>query len=301
LILVLRTICRRYSRRVIGNIERFRQSVLAIICPATRDDLIGVGSSAAVEHTSKPEYVWIAHRSLESSDCRRIVFYVHGGGFAKGDLAAFHRACSTFSRELNALVAFPLYELCPEQTIDRTVCRIKSTLREVRRQFRATEIVIMADSAGGLLATLLLQAMHVEQMAVPQALVLLSPLLDLELESGSVSENSTRDPVVDVRLLQWLCSLAKENADPDLISVEWTALGFFPPTYVVASVDELLRDDSRRLESALLKSDVQVRAVYWPGLPHAFPLLHQYLPEAREATSDINRWLDDNRTRHAAT
>jgi acetyl esterase/lipase len=143
--------------------------------------------------------------------------------------------------------------------------------------------------------------MHQEQTALPQALVLLSPLLDLSLTSRSVVENRASDPVVDSRLLQWVCSLATENADPDRIALDWTALSHFPPTYIVASEHEVLRDDSKRLESGLVESGVPVRAVYWSGLPHAFPLLHQYLPEARRATTDIVRWLDDNRSPHTAT
>ena len=51
-------------------------------------------------------------RWFTSSGCCSNVFYIHGGGFAKGDLAAFHHLYAAYSTELNALVAFPLYGLC---------------------------------------------------------------------------------------------------------------------------------------------------------------------------------------------
>ena len=99
--------------------------------------------------------------------------------------------------------------------------------------------------------------------------------------------------MLDARLLDWLCSLARQNADPAGISLDWNALGYFPPTYLVASDGELLRDDSKRLEAALRAQHVPVTSAYWPGLPHAFPLLHRYLPEARAATDSIRAWLDN--------
>jgi epsilon-lactone hydrolase len=194
--------------------------------------------------------------------CRRIVFYIHGGGFAKGDLAAFHHACSIFSRELHALVAFPLYPLCPEHTIEQAVREIRTSYESVRRELPSAELVLMADSAGGLLAALLLQSMHRHGLPIPQAMVLLSPLLDLHLTSASGARTGARDPVLDVELLDWLCSLARQNANPADISLDWNSFGYFPPTYLVASENELLRDDSKRLEAALRAQRVPVSSAY---------------------------------------
>jgi acetyl esterase/lipase len=129
-------------------------------------------------------------------------------------------------------------------------------------------------------------------------MVLLSPLLDLHLTSASGARTGARDPVIDVELLDWLCSLARQNANPADISLDWNSFGYFPPTYLVASENELLRDDSKRLETALLAQRVPVTSAYWPGQPHAFPLLHRYLPEARAATDGIRAWLDNLHAGH---
>ncbi len=232
-------------------------------------------------------------RAQRPSACRRVLFYVHGGGFAKGDLAAFHHACAAVAAELHGLLAFPLYGLCPEQTLAGAVCELLSAYQSVRERFPAAEIVLMADSAGGLLADRLLQRLRKTKVRPPAAVVLLSPLLDVNLTAPSLAENRSRDPLVDVDLLAWLCALARKHAGPDSLDWTWDRLDYFPPTYVVASQDEVLRDDSQRLASVLLSSGIPTRAVFWPGLCHAFPLLHGYLPEAAAALGDIREWLGE--------
>jgi acetyl esterase/lipase len=250
LTLILRAVSRLHTRMVRGNIERFRQSILAILCPSSRDDLVAAIASEAQGSAGRPGFVWIAHRTVSPATCRRIVFYVHGGGFVKGDLAAFHHGCSTFSREFHALTAFPLYPLCPEHPLEQAVREIHASYCRVRREFPSAELVIMADSAGGLLAALLLRSIHKHGLPMPQALVLLSPLLELHRTSASGAASGVRDPVLDGELLDWLCSLARQNADPAGIRLDWNALGYFPPTCLVASHSERLRDDSKRLEAA---------------------------------------------------
>jgi acetyl esterase/lipase len=91
---------------------------------------------------------------------------------------------------------------------------------------------------------------------------------------------------------------AIQLADPADIRLDGHALGYLPPTYLVASDSELLRDDNKRLDAALRAQYVPVGSTYWPGQPHAFPLLHRCLPEARMATDGIRAWLDDLRAAH---
>ncbi len=290
---IMRVLLKPRQRLAIGMLDRFRQPAMRIMAPTTSDDLVAVDSLEIVDAHVKPGYVWIARKSLRPEQCRRIVFYIHGGGFAKGDLAAFHRACATYSTELSALVAFPLYGLCPEYTLEQAVGELVAAYRSVRLQFAAMPLVMMADSAGGLLAILLARTLQEERVPLPQALVLFSPLLDLSLVAPSVLENGDRDPLLDTQLLEWVCSLARQNVDPQFVTINWTELSYLPRTYLIACADELLVDDSRRLEAALSSQHVPVKADYWIGLCHAFPLLHDHLPEAREAVSRVRVWLDE--------
>ena len=62
--LIFRSISKLYPRLAIGNIERFRRSVLRIIAPSQLDDLVAVDSLQTIDPMTKPEYVWIANQSL---------------------------------------------------------------------------------------------------------------------------------------------------------------------------------------------------------------------------------------------
>ena len=105
-------------------------------------------------------------------------------------------------------------------------------------------------------------------------------------------DNQDSDPIVGVDPIRWLCDLAKAGVELEEISVDPAALRHFPRTYIVASEDEIVRDDSKWLQTALSQSNVPNEAVYWPGMCHAFPLLFDHLPEARKAIADIRVWLD---------
>ena len=202
---IMRVLLKPRQKLAIGKLERFRQPAMRVMAPATSDDLLAGDSLETVDARAKPRYVWIARKSLRPEQCRRIVFYIHGGGFAKGDLAAFHHACATYSAELNALVAFPLYGLCPEHTLEQVVVELGVAYRSVRLQFPAMPLVMMADSAGGLLAVLLARTLQEERIPLPQALVLFSPLLHDHLPEA-------REAIARVRL--WLDEQGNATAIP---------------------------------------------------------------------------------------
>ncbi len=270
--------------------------MLSNVSPPGPDDLIGWSLSWSDDSPSpQPNYVWIAHKSLSPQDCRHVVIYIHGGGFAKGDLAAYLHACSNFSRELHSLVAFPLYGLCPERSIDLAVDEIRACYHQVQDLLAGTDIVVMADSAGGFLATRLLHTLHRQGTALPHDLVLLSPLLNLRRSTSAGGPSAAFDPLLSWELLQWLCLLATDHVDPNVAMLDDISTACFPKTYIVAAADELLTIDSRQLNATLRKSNVPVRAVCWPKMFHAFPLLYDYVPEAVKAINDVKAWLDDSK------
>ena len=60
-----------------------------------------------------------------------------------------------------------------------------------------------------------------------------------------------------------------------------------PPVSEQATDTEVLRDDTLMLGQRLREAGVPVRVDLWPRLPHAFPVLEQWLPEAAGARDDI--------------
>ncbi|MEM0945729.1 MAG: alpha/beta hydrolase fold domain-containing protein, partial [Pseudomonadota bacterium] len=56
-----------------------------------------------------------------------------------------------------------------------------------------------------------------------------------------------------------------------------------PPSLIFASDAEILCDDATMLADALLRAGGEVRVEVWPGLPHAWPILHGKLAAADRA------------------
>jgi len=140
---------------------------------------------------------------------RRVVYYVHGGGFVSGDFAAYKAFMEKLGTVMRAEVFFPSYRLAPEHTIDEALADVSDGYAELSKG-AFDEIIVVGESAGGALATLLVQRLVSLSSAstsapvakgacrprVPDSLLLLSPVTDLSASGASFSENEATDCMV---------------------------------------------------------------------------------------------------------
>jgi acetyl esterase/lipase len=97
------------------------------------------------------------------------------------------------------------------------------------------------------------------------------------------------DPILAIAALHRVAELYVGNwdtSDPEL-SPLFADLTGFPPLYIIASDVEVLLDDSLMFAQRAREAGLSIQMDVWPILPHAFPVLEQFLPEARQARKDI--------------
>jgi acetyl esterase/lipase len=98
----------------------------------------------------------------------------------------------------------------------------------------------------------------------------------------------TRVPKILLRLSAR--HLARDNPSDPLISPLLGELSSLPPTLVLASHDEILRDDGRRYVNKAVASGSQAEFVYCMKMPHVWPIFYPDLPEA-ELAFPADQWF----------
>lgn len=212
-----------------------------------------------------------------------VILYLHGGGYVFGS-TVLYRSMTMALAKIAAADLFALdYRLAPEHpcpaAIDDAVAAYEWLLG---KGCAAGRIVIGGDSAGGGLTLAALQALRDRGRPMPAGAVLYSPWTDLAATGESVARNAARDCLFQEATLRetgrnYAGSL--DLKDPRVSPLYGDFRGL-PPMLVLASEDEMLFDDSRRMVERAGAAGVDVRFEPRAGMCHVWPLFHPLYPEA---------------------
>lgn len=218
------------------------------------------------------------------------LFYVHGGGFIVGHPDTHRHIVAELCRDLGCEAVMPVYRLAPEhpfpaglEDVFAAYCALVDSGRD------PDSIVLIGDSAGGNLVMALLQMLCERDLPMPRATVPISPVLDLTGGSDSLRENARTDAILSADRFDDLMEMylqGHDRSDPRA-SPLFGNFPCLPPMLFHVCDDEILRDDTLRMQSHLigLGHDPLVRS--WPGGLHVFHLMRGWVPEADEALRDI--------------
>ncbi len=238
---------------------------------------------------------WIRPASVSD---RRVILYLHGGGYANGSLDT-HRKLVGFLVAATGLSALSVgYRLAPEHPFPAAIDdSIRALAWLVATGVAADDVVAMGDSAGGGLAMAICLAANESDRSGPGALVLLSPWVDMTITGSAASDAEVADPLVTRANLEELRGWYLADADPTtpLASPARGSLAGLPPTLIQVGARELLRADAVRLGEQLLAHGVDARCDVWDGLVHVWHFYAGLVPEADAALGAIAEWLSDRR------
>lgn len=201
-----------------------------------------------------------------------VMLYLHGGGYTIGGPHTHRAICKTLVANGQFELCALRYRLAPESAFpaarDDAVAAYQALLA---LGYSAQQIIIAGDSAGGnlsLVTTLRLRELGVE---LPKALVCLSPLTDYSF--AQLHTPPSGDPLLHEG---WLhesraayCPQGMSLTDPSLSPV-YADLSGFPALLIQVGEEELLLNDSLRLEQNAKAANVDVRLEQYPGVWHVF-------------------------------
>jgi monoterpene epsilon-lactone hydrolase len=201
-----------------------------------------------------------------------VFLYLHGGAYLIGSPAT-HRAITGALAKLGNLAVCTLdYRLAPEHrypaALEDSVAAYKALLAA---GYRAEQIVIGGDSAGGNLALITALRLQESGLPAPRALVCFSPVTDFSLRQ--LHKPPAGDPLLNpawlAQAVKLYCPADMPPQDPRLSPV-YADLSALPPTLIQVGSDELLLNDSLRFAERAKAAGVELQLEVYPGLWHVF-------------------------------
>lgn len=225
----------------------------------------------------------------------QVILYLHGGGYVCGKTRTYHNFCSRLARELNAEVWLPDYRLAPEHPFPAAIEDAVATYHMLlARGWRANQITIAGDSAGGGLTLGTLLALRDAGTALPKCAVVLSPVSDVRFINPSIRSNDATDWMLGTAMLETGRPLYAQSPADALNPHASPALGDFtglPPLFITVCEQECLRDDAYAVQAAAQRAGVPATLLSRPDVLHVWPIFVPLMPEAREDLGRIVNFI----------
>ncbi len=246
--------------------------------------------------SSQPHGVCVSSKKIAGVHCswltvpsqsKRVILYLHGGGFCIHMPKTYDGFVSKLASQLNANALIPDYRLAPESPFPSGSDDCLACYKWLLNQgYSPHNIIIAGDSAGGQFTLTTLIRIRDEQLPIPAAAILISPCTDLSQEGFDImGEDDGRDPMfVKGAMLQMgknYIPSSHDDHDP-LISPVYDHLSGLPPIQCHVGSTELLFTHSTRLIENIKRNNRPAELLIWKDMPHVHPLF-SILPESKLA------------------
>jgi monoterpene epsilon-lactone hydrolase len=224
---------------------------------------------------------------------RRVVLYLHGGGYVAGSIRYARGFAGVLAAGANVQVTCIAYRLAPEHPHPAALEDAMAAYEHLLSQGAAPEdISLIGESAGGGLIFALCLALKERGMALPAHIVALSPWTDLRLRSRSYEDNRQKDVCLTrVELTGFAAAYAPDGAETPLVSPILGDLHGLPPCRIYVGGDEILFCDAADMAARLAEAEVPCTLTVADGLWHAYVLYG--VPEANDALDEIKLFLEN--------
>lgn len=230
----------------------------------------------------------VASRTLPA-----LVFF-HGGGWVFGDLDSHDRLCRALANRAQCCVVAVNYRLAPEHRFPAAVEDAIAAIEHVAANATAlgvdaARIAAAGDSAGGNLVAVC--ALHLRDHAGPRLAlqVLLYPVTDLRMTSGSYRSLGTGYLLTAERMRYFARQYLAEPAQ----ALDWRAspllaasLANLPPALIITASHDPLVDEGKAYADRLAAAGGRARYSCHAGMIHGFMTMAGAIDGGREAIDE---------------
>lgn len=248
----------------------------------------GVGSVPPV-----PVRVYRPHRAGPEAPA---VVFIHGGGFAVGDLDTHDPTCRLLAVVAGVVVVAVDYRLAPEAPFPAAVDDVTTAWRWVAANaaslgIDAGAVGVMGDSAGGNLAAVLCQELRALDLAQPVAQCLIYPLVDARFGFATYDTFAEGFGLSRESAGLFRAAYAPDADlwdDPRVSPMCAKDLSGLAPAYIATAGFDILRDEGHAYAAALADAGVPAVARCHDDFIHGFHAMLA-VDDARAAAVDIAR------------
>jgi acetyl esterase/lipase len=246
---------------------------------------------------------------IEILECKKgkkdkIILHLHGGAYVIGYLTLYRFISLKYSKvSKGATVVSVDYKVAPKYHYPSALEDAQTAWEWCLQQGYSSEnIIIVGDSAGGNLAVALTAKLRDEGKALPRALVLMCPWLDLAANGESYMYNLYKDPLFGFNHNESVLKSLEDkslissymggaNAYDKYVSPIYGEFNGFPSMLIQVGTYEVLESDSVTLYEKAKKVGVDARLTKYEGMFHTFQLFGEALPESKNAWKEVEEYL----------
>ncbi|MDR1796401.1 MAG: aminotransferase class I/II-fold pyridoxal phosphate-dependent enzyme [Clostridiales Family XIII bacterium] len=224
-------------------------------------------------------------------DEKRVVYYIHGGGFMRGNGRWCRMNAITLAKNLGLPVYACEYRYTPENKYPKGLDDAEWGWDYLTKErgVDPAHILVAGESAGGTYAMALCARLRRKGAALPGGLVIFSGYLDMTLSSPSYKENFGVDPTftVDLSLFvpYYIDDLSKLK-EPEVSPIFSDFTGY-PKTFFCVDDTEVFVSDALIVCDKIARLGIPVKAYVPHGLMHVFPFEMPDIPESQKVWLEI--------------
>lgn len=225
----------------------------------------------------------------------RVIFYIHGGGFMRGNGKWCRANGITLARYLGLPVYCSEYRYAPEfqYPLPLDDCEEAWDYLTTQCGVKPEDVILAGESAGGTFIFALAARLKRKNKPLPGRIFSLSGFLDMALAGESYKANAVIDPVfggADISILSNAYGGNSDPLQPELSPVYADVTGF-PPTFFCADDHEVFASDSLRLAEKLHAAGIPVQCHISHKLIHAYPFEMADIPETKRVLAAAKAFL----------
>ena len=222
-----------------------------------------------------------------------VILYLHGGGYACGDLEYAKGYGSTLAVRCGVRVFCPAYRLAPESPFPAALeDALESYQYLLKKGYDPKQIALCGESAGGGLIYALCLKLKEDNLPLPGGLISMSPWTDLTSSGESYETNRDVDPNMTREHLQFYTRCYTTDPKNPLASPIFGNLEGLPPSLIFVGGDEIMLSDAADMHKNLLEAGCKSKLVVAPERWHAYVLYE--LAENEEDYTTINHFLSQH-------
>ncbi|MDO4555509.1 MAG: alpha/beta hydrolase [Lachnospiraceae bacterium] len=230
---------------------------------------------------------------------QKVILQLHGGGYIAPLRNAYRRFSIMYSKCAGGAHVLTIdYRVAPEYpypaALEDALVAYEWLLRE--KNYKAEDIVVAGDSAGGGLALCLVHYLKDHNRPLPAGIVAMSPWTDLALTGESYELNFEKDPLFggtrDSMIYNCPYITKEEERTNPYVSPLYGDFTGFPPILFQVGDQEMLLSDTLEAAKKAREAGVKVKTSVYEGMFHVFQMGLHMIPESKAAWEEVGKFLN---------
>ena len=225
---------------------------------------------------------------------KRVLVYLHGGGYVFGSVKVYHQLLARLAREMKALVIGVEYRLGPEHKFPAANDDCLAATLAVLEKYDPRMVTIAGDSAGGALTLATAVALKEGGHPMPAACAVMAPWSEPGDRTGSMKSHLAYD-IFPFELFETADDqryVTRTQEDNPRVNISRANLNGLPPLYIQTGSVELFFDQNMRLEKQAREAGVDVTLEVYEGMFHVFQIFPDWLiPQSAIALDKLGHFL----------